>query len=142
MNGLWDQSSKLAIFLRLQTWYIDKFVLLMEPSEPTGFLMLSVSGEMQHDLGSSNPGTGEGCLSPILMNWFVERSDDFSTGVEEGQQPSPVSVLDSPLHDEVSTTSEPSLAGHVMVLLLVHATHLIRPSLACAGTHLYGIHEF
>jgi hypothetical protein len=82
------------------------------------FSCLSVSGEMQHDLGSSNPGTGEGCLSPILMNWFVERSDDFSTGVEEGQQLSPVSVLDSPLHDEVSTTSEPSLAGHVMVLLL------------------------
>jgi hypothetical protein len=114
----------------------------MEPSEPTGFLILSVSGEMQHDLGSSNPGTGEGCLSPILMNWFVERSDDFSTGVEEDQHLSPVSVLDFPLHGEVSTTSEPSLAGHVMVLLLVHATHLIWRSLALAGTPLYVVHEF
>jgi hypothetical protein len=53
-----------------------------------------------------------------------------------------VSVSDSPLYDEVSTTSEPSLAGHVMVLLLVHATHLIRLSLALAGTPLYVIHEF
>ncbi|CAK9214855.1 unnamed protein product [Sphagnum troendelagicum] len=82
---------------------------------------------LEHDLGSSNPGTGEGCLSPILMNWFVERSDDFSTGVEEGQQPSPVSVLDSPLHDEVSTTSEPSLAEaeqHLDKVLELHNAHV------------------
>ncbi|CAK9255505.1 unnamed protein product [Sphagnum jensenii] len=51
-------------------------------------------------------------LTPILRKWFSERSSNSggAMGIEQqGEQPSPVSILDSPFHDEVSTTPEASL---------------------------------
>ncbi len=86
-----------------------------------GFFPLCLSGEMQQQAVSSStppPGTCEEeeqeGLTPILRKWFSERSSNSggAMGIEQqGEQPSPVSILDSPFHDEVSTTPEASLTG-------------------------------
>ncbi|CAM6026732.1 unnamed protein product [Sphagnum balticum] len=78
-------------------------------------LMGSIS-ESQHTLRSSTPSTTTGeeeaseGLTPILQKWFLESSNGSALGIGEGEQPSPVSILDSPFQDEVSITPEPSLA--------------------------------
>jgi hypothetical protein len=84
------------------------------------FLHCFVSGDdnVQHTLRSSTPSTTTGeeeaseGLTPILQKWFLESSNGSALGIGEGEQPSPVSILDSPFQDEVSITPEPSLAGH------------------------------
>ncbi|CAK9273408.1 unnamed protein product [Sphagnum jensenii] len=70
----------------------------------------------KHTLHSSTPSTTTGeeeaseGLTPILHKWFLESSNGSAMGIGEGEQPSPVSILDSPFQDEVSITPEPSLA--------------------------------
>ncbi|CAM6076977.1 unnamed protein product, partial [Sphagnum tenellum] len=72
--------------------------------------------KMSHTLHSSTPSTTTGeeeaseGLTPILHKWFLESSNGSAMGIGEGEQPSPVSILDSPFQDEVSITPEPSLA--------------------------------
>lgn len=73
-------------------------------------------GRHKHTLRSSTPSTttseeeaSEG-LTPILQKWFLESSKGSGMGIGEGEQPSPVSILDSPFQDEASITPEPSLA--------------------------------
>ncbi len=79
---------------------------------------MSGDDNVQHTLHSSTPSTTTGeeeaseGLTPILQKWFLESSNGSAMGIGEGEQPSPVSILDSPFQDEVSITPEPSLAGH------------------------------
>jgi hypothetical protein len=79
----------------------------------------------KHTLHSSTTGEEEASegLTPILHKWFLESSNGSAMGIGEGEQPSPVSILDSPFQDEVSITPEPSLAEsdrHVDEVLELH----------------------
>ncbi|CAM6048798.1 unnamed protein product [Sphagnum compactum] len=76
----------------------------------------TAASKKAHTLRSSTPSTTTGeeeaseGLTPILQKWFLESSNGSAMGIGEGEQPSPVSILDSPFQDEVSITPEPSLA--------------------------------
>jgi hypothetical protein len=50
-------------------------------------------------------------LSPVVMRTDSEKVKRADLDVDETGQPSPVSVLESPFHDESCTTPEYSLAG-------------------------------
>lgn len=50
-------------------------------------------------------------LSPVVMRTDSEKVKRADADVDETGQPSPVSVLESPFHDESCTTPEYSLAG-------------------------------
>ena len=70
------------------------------------------------DLYSQLPDTDEDSdlpeqrsATPMFVKRIAEKSDNVSTTTEEAGQPSPVSVLDSPFHDEACTTSESNLTG-------------------------------
>lgn len=105
-------------------WYIDQSVCFVQVVQSFYLMVfpLCFSGETQQQaVSSSTPPPGacedeeqEEGLTPILRKWFSERSSNSGGAMsieQQGEQPSPVSILDSPFHDEVSTTPEASLTG-------------------------------
>lgn len=72
-------------------------------------MLMQLNGGLQIGNVHLDGARDDDILVPIFTASFEEKGP--AVGLEESGQPSPVSILDSPFHDEACTTPESSLAG-------------------------------